>query len=217
MTEQAGPPLVAVLVVIFTVEAGELRVLLIRRAAEPYRDWWALPGGVLQPDESLDEAASRKLVEETGVRDVYLEQLYTFGDLDGASPRRAVAVTYFALVNHERVRLREGGDWQPAWFDVRRLPDLAFDNARVIRYAVERLRAKLQYTNVAYSLLPEEFTLTELQRAYESILGRRLDKRNFRKRVLSAGIVRATGRTRREGAHRPAMLYAFTVREPMTL
>lgn len=217
MTEEQGSPLVAVLVVIFTVEAGELRVLLIRRAAEPYRDRWALPGGVLQPGESLDDAASRKLVEETGVRDVYLEQLYTFGDLDGASLRRAIAVTYFALVDHERARLRRRGDWQPAWFAVRDLPDLAFDNARVVRYAVERLRAKLQYTNVAYSLLPREFTFTELQRTYESILGRRLDKRNFRKRILSAGIVRATGGTRREGAHRPAMLYAFTAREPVML
>ncbi len=208
-----APPVVAVLVVIFTVDEGSLRVLLIRRAAEPYRDRWALPGGVLQPGESLDGAATRKLVDETGVRDVYLEQLYTFGDLDHGTARPAVAVTYFALVNHELVRLREGSEWQPAWFSVRDLPELAFDNNRVVAYALGRLQAKLQYANVTYSLLPDEFTLTELQTVYECILGRQLDKRNFRKRVTSLGLVRPIGRTRREGAHRPAQLYAFAARE----
>lgn len=210
-------PQLAVLVVIFTVHDGALNVLLIRRDGPPYEGVWALPGGLLQPEESLDAAAARKLQNETGLTDVYLEQLYTFGDLDGRTPSRAVTVAYFALVHHDRTRLRPEKDWEPAWFDVDCLPDLAFDNRRVVRYARERLRNKLEYTNVAYSLLPEHFTLSDLQAVYESILGRPLDKRNFRRRMLSLDIIRPTERTQKEGAHRPARLYAFRERRPVIL
>lgn len=210
-------PLLAVLVVIFTVDEGAVKVLLIRRDAPPHAGMWALPGGVLGEGESLDAAAARKLQNETGVRDVYLEQLYTFGDLDGRTPSRAIVVAYFALVHHDRARLRPEKNWEPAWFDVRCLPELAFDNRRVVDYALERLRNKLEYTNVAYSLLPEEFTLSELQTVYESILGRSLDKRNFRKRMLSLGVIRPTAQTRKVGAHRPARLYAFRERRPVIL
>ncbi|MBI1885319.1 MAG: NUDIX hydrolase [Chloroflexi bacterium] len=202
----------AVLVVIFTVEADDLRVLLIRRSAEPFRDYWSLPGGLLAPEESLDAAAARKLQEETGVTDVYLEQLYTFSDLDG---RGSVAVSYFALVNSRRAKLARRRAWPPGWFSIESLPGLAFENNGVIDYARERLRAKLDYSNVAYSLLPEYFTLSQLQRVYEAILGRPLDKRNFRKRMLSLGIIVATGRVAAEGAHRPAQLYAFRERKPI--
>lgn len=205
-------PAVAVLVVIFTVEDDVLKALLIRRSAEPFKDYWSLPGGLLQPPESLDQAAVRKLEEETGVSDVFLEQLYTFCDLDG---RGSVAVAYFALVQHQRARLARRTDWQPAWFPVAALPDLAFANNRVIDYALQRLRAKLDYSNVAYSLLPEEFTLSQLQRVYEAILARPLDKRNFRKRILSLGIIEPTGGTSAEGAHRPARLYTFRERRPV--
>jgi len=210
-------PLVAVLVVIFTVVDGDLRVLLIQRSAEPYRGLWAVPGGLLLPGEALDEAAVRKLEDETGVRDVYLEQLYTFGDLDDVTPGGAVAVAYFALVDHQRVRLAERSEWRPDWFSVRRPPELAFQNERVLSYALQRLRNKLEYTNVAYSLLPERFTLSQLQSVYESIEGRRLDKRNFRKRMLSLGIIEGTGERRAAGAGRPAELYRFRSREPMVL
>lgn len=210
-------PLVAVLVVIFTVENNALKVLLIRRSAEPFKDYWALPGGRLTEQEALDEAAVRKLVEETGVADVYLEQLYTFSNLDKVTPGGAIAVTYFALVNHEQARLSPREEWQPAWHRVDQLPNLAFENQTVIEYALRRLRAKLEYTNVVYSLLPQYFTLSQLQRVYESILGRRLDKRNFRKRMLSLGIIKPTGRKQSEAAHRPAELYTFTSRQPMIL
>ena len=210
-------PLVAVVVVIFTVAEGELRVLLIRRSAAPHRGLWAIPGGLLNPGEPLVEAAVRKLVDETGVRDVYLEQLYTFNDLDDATPGGAVAVTYFALVDHTRVRLAKRTEWQPAWFSIRRLPELAFQNRRVLDYALERLRNKLEYTNVAYSLLPGRFTLSELQRVYESIVGRKLDKRNFRKRMLSREIIEPTAEHQAEGAGRPALLYRFSSREPVEL
>lgn len=211
---QPRTPAVAVLVVILTVDEGELKVLLIHRSAEPFKDYWAVPGGLLALGESLDSAAARKLVEETGVSDVFLEQLYTFSDLDGQG---TVAVTYFALVHRESAQLATRRVWPPAWFAISRLPTLAFRNDEVIAYAVRRLRSKLSYSNVAYSLLPREFTLSQLQAVYECILGRRLDKRNFRKRMLSLGIIASTGRSRTEGAHRPAQLYTFSERRPVIL
>ena len=205
----------AVVVVIFTVRQDGLSVLLIERAAEPCPGQWALPGGVLQPGESLDSAAIRKLADETGVSDVFLEQLYTFDRLgDGWAD---IVVTYFALVDFARTRLRAELSWQPAWHPVRRLPPLAFENERIIAYAEERLRNKLEYTNVVYSLLPQRFTLTQMQHVYETILGEALDKRNFRRRVVGLGIVQETGAMVKQGAHRPAMLYEFVSRRPMVL
>jgi len=201
---------VAVLVVIFTVDEGRLQVLLIRRSAEPFKDHWSLPGGLLlDRSESLQAAAVRKLDDETGVTDVFLEQLYTFCDLDD---RHSIAVAYFALVDVWAVHLAVRHEWPPAWFPVDDPAPLAFQNERVIDYAVQRLRAKLDYSNVAYSLLPPEFTLSHLQRTYEAILARPLDKRNFRKRILSLGITEATGRRASEGRHRPAQLYRFRER-----
>lgn len=203
---------VAVLVVIFTVDAGRLHVLLIRRSASPFKGSWSLPGGLLNPGESLEDAAVRKLDEETGVTDVFLEQLYTFSDLDG---RGSVAVAYFALVDMLRTHLAQRREWPPAWFPVSDTPPLAFRNEVVVDYALRRLRAKLGYSNVAYSLLPAEFSLSELQRTYEAILGRALDKRNFRKRVISLRLVEPTGRRASEGRHRPAQLYRFRERRPV--
>jgi 8-oxo-dGTP diphosphatase len=203
---------VAVLVVIFTVDGGHLHVLLVRRSADPFKGYWSLPGGLFARSETMDQAAVRKLDDETGVTDVFLEQLYTFCDLDG---RGSIAAVYFALVDSRRAELARRRAWRPAWHPVDHLPQLAFDNGRVIDYAFQRLRAKLAYSNVAYSLLPTEFTLSQLQRAYEAILARPLDKRNFRKRMLSLGIIEATGRTATEGRHRPAQLYAFRERRPI--
>ena len=205
----------AAVLVIFTVHQERVSVLLIERAAAPCAGQWALPGGVLRDGESLDGAAKRKLADETGVSDVFLEQLYTFDRLgDGAAN---VVVTYFALVDVQRTRLRPESDWRPAWHPVSVLPRLAFENERVVAYAQERLRNKLEYSNVAYSLLPARFTMTEMQRVYEAILGEPIDKRNFRRRVESLGVVKKTGNVTKAGAHRPAMLYQFTSREPMTL
>lgn len=207
----AGPT-VAVIVVILTVENGELRVLLISRSAEPFRGLWSLPGGVLALGQSLDEAAVHRLRRETGVTDVYLEQLYTFHNLDG---RDSVAVAYFALVDSRQAKLAPRRAWRPAWLPVAGLPSLAFDNNGVVDYALQRLRAKLDYSNVAYSVLPRYFTLSQLQRVYEAILSRPLDKRNFRKRMQSLGIMEPTGKTTADGAHRPAQLYAFRERRPV--
>jgi len=203
---------VAVLVVIFTVDGGRLQVLLVRRSAEPFKGDWSLPGGLLARSETMDQAAVRKLDDETGLTDVVLEQIYTFCDLHG---RGSLAAVYFALVDSGSAHLARRRAWFPAWHPVDDLPQLAFDNRRVIDYAFQRLRAKLEYSNVAYSLLPAEFTLSQLQRAYEAILARPLDKRNFRKRMLSLGIIEATGRTETEGRHRPAQLYAFRERRPI--
>lgn len=208
-------PTVATIVAIFAVAEQHLQVLLVSRTGEPEAGMWALPGGLWDCEESLNASAARKLVQETGAADVYLEQLFTTSGLDAT--RAAVAVAYFALVEAGTVRLREEEDWRPAWFAVDELPPLAFDNNRLIDQAVERIRAKLDYTNIAYGLMAPEFTVRELQMTYEAILGEPLDRRNFRKRMISTGLIEATGKVLREGAHRPAQLYRFTSREPVFL
>ena len=144
--------------------------------------------------------------------DVFLEQLYTFSDLDGEG---SVAVAYWALVDRGSARLARRTEWQPDWCKVSELPDLAFKNDEVVQYALTRLRNKLAYSNVAYSLLPKEFSLSQLQQAYEGIAGTTLDKRNFRKRILSLGILEPTGHYAGEGRHRPAQLYRFRERRPV--
>ena len=198
----------AVVVVIFTVLEGRLSVLLIERAAEPCQGEWALPGGLLQPNETLDGAASRKLQDETGLTDVFLEQLYSFDATDEGNA--GIVIAYFALLPAAQARLRRELEWRPAWHALRELGELAFENERILEYARERLRNKLAYTNVAYSFLPRRFTLRDLQDVYEAILEEPLDKRNFRRRMVGLGIVRATNETRKEGAHRPARLYEFS-------
>lgn len=208
-------PAIAVDIVIYATGQSDLQVLLVRRRGEPYRGAWALPGGFVEDGESLDSAATRELQEETGVSDVYLEQLYTFGE-PGRDPRgRVVSVAYFALLRQPAALVAADDVDDARWFSVDGLPALAFDHAEILGYARQRLRYKIEYTNIVYSLLPETFTLTELQQVYERILGRPLDKRNFRKKIQSLDLVEPTGDARREGAHRPAMLYRFKSREPM--
>lgn len=209
-------PDVAVVVAIFTVSEsvgsrhpGRLQVLLIERSAAPEEGKWAAPGGALQPGESLDRAAVRKLEEETGVTDLFLEQLYTFNDLDPSPADGSVAVASFALVRHDQVRLATRPAWRPAWFPLDALPPLAFRNEEVIATARQRLISKLEYTDAAYSLLPPRFSMRELQSVYEAIWGRALDKRNFRRRIRAAGFVRETEETRISSRGRPARLYRF--------
>jgi 8-oxo-dGTP diphosphatase len=198
---------VAVDLVVFTIREGALHALLVRRGVPPFQGEWALPGGFVR-DETLDAAARRELEEETGLRNVYLEQLYTFGD-PGRDPRgRVISVAYFALIRPEPVRGSTDAA-EAAWFPADKPPRLAFDHAAVLDAGFRRLRAKVGYTTLGSQLLPEEFTLTQLQSLYETLLRRPLDKRNFRRRVLSLGLIRAVrGKTSR-GAHRPAQLYAF--------
>ena len=206
---------VAVDIVIFTVGSADLMVLLIKRRGEPFAGRWAIPGGFVGEDEALDDAAARELREETDVADVYLEQLYTFGAPDRDPRGRVISVAYYALLRQPPAVAAASDAADARWFPLRALPPLAFDHAEILDYARLRLRYKVEYTNVVYSLLPDTFTLSELQRVYEVILGRALDKRNFRKKILSLDLVEPTGGERRDGAHRPARLYRFRSREPM--
>ncbi len=204
-------PMLTVDLVLFTFVAGELRVLLIERGHEPFAGAWALPGGFVEIDEKLEDAAQRELREETGVRDVYLEQLYTFGDPDRDPRGRVITVAYVGIVSADASQhIYAGDDARNArWFNVYDLPQLAFDHERIIRYAVQRLRYKLEYTALGFLLLPERFTLSELQQVYETVLQEKLDKRNFRRKVLSQGIIEKTAQLR-YGDHRPARLYRFS-------
>lgn len=200
-------------VVIFTVQSNQLKVLLIKMKKEPYMSAWAVPGGLVNPNESVDQAAKRHLSAKTGVYDVYLEQLYTFGEVKRDPYGRVVAVAYFALIPSAGLVLKTTEKYSNvAWVPVKKLPSLAYDHKEIICVAVERLKAKLGYTTISYSLLPKEFSLSELQNVYEIILGKDLDKRNFRKKILARGLVQATGEVRRGEASRPAALFAFKKR-----
>jgi 8-oxo-dGTP diphosphatase len=201
--------LVTVDIVLFTIRDRRLHLVLIRRLAKPFENRYALPGGFVLEDESLDAAAIRELREETGVDKVYLEQLYTFGDPKRDPRGRVITVAYYALVPHTQV-LQAGTDASDAaWFPVTELPLLAFDHRKIVEYAHQRIRNKLDYTNVGFELLPDRFTLTELQLVHEAILGEKLDKRNFRRKIILRGIVRPTKELQRTG-RKPALLYRFS-------
>jgi 8-oxo-dGTP diphosphatase len=203
-------PALTVDVVIFTLREGQLHVLLIQRGEDPYGGMWALPGGFVRMAESLEEAACREMEEETGLKDAYLEQLYTYGEPDRDPRGRVVTVAYFALIPADApVRTEGGSDTRQArWFAVNDLPKLAFDHDEIVSYAIRRLRYKLEYTAAGFELLPEKFTLSELQHTYELILREKLDKRNFRRRILEADIIEATDHMR-TGEGRPARLYRY--------
>lgn len=205
------PPILTMDSVIFQLISGVLHVLLIRRSAEPFKDTWALPGGYIATGETTTEAMRRVLQAKAGInRDdlQYVEQLYTF-DTVARDPRgHAVSVTYMGLgIDLEPSTTKT--TQHPQFFSVDHLPELAYDHADIIAYAHERLRSKLTYTNAIYGLLPQTFTLTELQAAYEAVFGREFDKRNFRKKFLSLDLITETGKLRQQGAHRPARLYRF--------
>ena len=197
--------------VIFGLDDGQrLKVLLIERKLEPFQGEWALPGGFVDMKETLEEAALRELEEETGVRDVFIEQLYTFGDPDRDPRGRVISVAYYALVNLGLHELSASSDASKAeWFNINDIPKLAFDHQTIFETALSRLRAKVRYQPIGFELLPEKFTLTQLQQLYETVLGvDSLNKRNFRKRIQDMGILNEVGI--QEGvAHRPAKLYSF--------
>ena len=207
--KQGQRPVVTVDVVIFTLRAGSLQVLLVRRRRPPWEGMWAIPGGTIGGDEALEAAALRTLEEETGLGDVFLEQLYTFGEPGRDARGRVITVSYFAVVPASHVVPRAAEDAeQVQWWPIDELPPLAFDHGDILSYALIRLRYKLEYTAVGFELLPEEFTLTELQSAYEIVLGEELDKRNFRRKILGAGVIESSG-SFRAGEGRPARLYRY--------
>lgn len=201
--------------VAFAVEQGSLEVLLIKRKYPPFKSYWALPGGFLRDeDETLDQAAARELLEETNVGDVYLEQLYSFGDV-GRDPRgRTVTVSYLALLRQEGLELKASADARGvAWWRVSELPELAFDHAKIIEYARRRVKYKIEYSPAAFMLLPEKFTLRDLQMVYEAVLGKSVDNRNFRKKFLNTGVLQELDETTQEASFRPARLYTFSEEE----
>ncbi len=196
--------------VVFGYDAAALQVLLIQRGLAPFAGAWALPGGFVHVDETLDDAARRELREETGVTDLYLEQLYTFGALDRDPRERVVSVAYYALVDPAHFALAAATDaTRAAWFAVDAVPPLAFDHAHILAVALARLRGKVRYQPLGFELLPEKFTLTGLQRLYETILGTPLDKRNFRKKILAMELLRELDEVEQDVPHRAARLYQF--------
>ena len=202
-------PAVTTDIVIFTIRNEQLKVLLIRRASDPFKGSWALPGGFVEIDESLEHCALRELKEETGITGVYLEQLYTFGQQNRDPRERVITVAYYALVPFDRLQPQAASDAVEAdWHSINQLPELAFDHKKIISMAHQRLSAKLDYSTIALQFMPQTFTLSELQKVYEIILGEPLDKRNFRKRVLAYDCIQTTGEERRNGNHRPARLFA---------
>ena len=199
---------------IFTVNEEQLKVMLVRRAENPYLGFWSLPGGFLKIGESLDRAAQRVLSEKSGVDDVYMEQLYTFGEPKRDPRSRVITVAYIALIPWQSLPQPESDKVTDlTWSPVDHLPKLAFDHKAIVNYAVTRLRAKVSYSNIVYGLMPKQFRLSELQSMYESIINDKLDKRNFRKRMLATGLLKETGKKDLAGAHRPAMLYQFKTKE----
>lgn len=196
--------------VVFGLDAEELKVMLIQRGLPPFEGKWALPGGFVHLDESLEDAARRELEEETGLSKVFLEQLYTFGRVDRDPRERVVSVAYYALVNLDDHPVKAATDAQAAaWFGVHDIPGLAFDHEEIVQVALERLRGKVRYQPIGFELLPKRFTLTQLQRLYELVLERQLDKRNFRKRVLAMDLLVDTEEVQQDVSHRAARLYRF--------
>lgn len=203
-------PALTVDCVVFGMDEEDLKVLLIKRGQEPFAGKWALPGGFVRMEESLDAAARRELEEESGIRPSHLEQLYTFG-APGRDPRgRVVTVAYFALVKLTDHRVQASTDAsEAAWFSVWDTPKLAFDHAEVLGTALQRLKGKVRYQPIGFELLPPKFTLTQLQRLYEIILERQLDKRNFRKKILSMDLLEELDEVEQDVSHRAARLYRF--------
>lgn len=207
-------PALTVDCVVFGLDAEDLKVLLIQRDMPPFAGRWAIPGGFVEMGETLEQSALRELEEETGISNVFLEQLYTFGD-PGRDPReRVVTVAYFALVKLSNHLVQAATDARDAaWFAVDDVPPLAFDHKKVLKTAHERLRGKVRYQPIGFELLPAKFTLRQLQHLYEIILDRTLDKRNFRKKILSMDILVELDEVERDVAHRAARLYRFDRRK----
>lgn len=196
--------------VIFGFDEGELKILLIKRAQEPFKDCWALPGGFMDMDEDAETCALRELEEETGIKNAFVEQLYTFTKVDRDPRSRVVSIAYYALVKLSDYSICAGDDaFQAQWFPLSEVPDLAFDHAHVLSVAIRRLKGKIKYQPVGFELLPEKFTIPELQRLYEAVLQLQLDRRNFRKKILSTGLLSDLSEQVTGVPHKRAKLYRF--------
>lgn len=205
-------------IVIFTIENDELKVLLIKRAEEPFKNQWALPGGFILKNEPPEKAALRVLKNKAGIDSIYMEQLYTFPG-SGRDPRgNIITIAYFALAPKDKIKIINSDEIQmPTFRSVKKLPDIAFDHNRIITYGLQRLQSKLEYTNVVYSLLPQYFTFNQLQKTYEIILNKKLDKRNFRKKFMLLSLIKPTKKILKGERQRPAQLYKFKSIKPAEL
>lgn len=199
-------------IALFTVQSGVVKTLLVKRSNQQYIGEWIIPGGAVYNDESVDTAAGRELLEKTGIGSIYMEQFHTFGEVNRDPRRRMVSVAYFALIDADKVNLltRTKKTEDAYWSDITKLPKLGFDHDQILSVAIKTLRTKLLNSNLANTIMPKEFTLPDLQRVYEILLGKKLDRRNFRRKFLNLNIIRDTGRTLVAGAYRPAKLYEFT-------
>lgn len=202
---------IAVDAVVFGYQESKLFILLIKQKFGPFKDWWALPGGFVKDEESLSDAVERELLEETGITVNYLEQLFTFGDQIDRDPRgRVISVSYFALVNPGKFTLSASTDASDAsWFPVEELPKLAYDHKKIVEVAYQRLQAKLTYQPIGFNLLKHEFPFSDLEHLYTTILGKAIDRRNFRKKMLSFGILEETDKVHQAGSGRPGKLFKF--------
>ncbi len=202
-------PSVTVDIVIFTIKENDLKILLVKRKINPFKDYWAIPGGFVRIHESLEEAAKRELEEETGVKNVYLEQLYSFGEPKRDPRGRVITIAYMALINSENIKLRATTDVSDAqWFSIKKIPHLAFDHKKILDYSLKRLKWKFEYTNVAFSLLPKKFAISQIQKIYEIVFDKKIDKRNFAKKIISIDILKEE-EIKRDVSHRPPMLYSL--------
>lgn len=203
--------LVAVDAVLFKVIKGKLNVLLIQISNGAYKNKWAVPGGLIRDSETPEQAVARILDKKAGLKNIYLEQLYTFGDPNRDNRQRSISISYFALISvGDDIKLEDPGYYKDIrWIPIDILPNMAFDHKDIISVAKQRLKSKLGYSNIAYSLLPKEFTLTEMQEVYEIILDEKMDKRNFRKAIIAKDIIEETNEVLSGKNFRPAKLYRF--------
>lgn len=200
--------------VVFALDEEDLKVLLIQRGQEPYRGQWALPGGFAEVGESLEDTARRELEEETGLKNVFLEQLYTFSTPERDPREHVITVAYYALVNRADHKVHASTDASnAARFGIDDIPTLAFDHDQILTTAHKRLQGKIRYQPIGFELLPEKFPLRMLQGVYEKILARVLDKRNFRKKILRMGILQELNEIETGVGHRAARLYRFNKQE----
>ena len=203
-------PNLAVDCVVFGLDDDDLKVLLIQRDLEPFKGKWALPGGFVRADETLEQTAFRELKEETGISNLFLEQLYTFGDLNRDPRERVVTIAYYALANLRDHKIKASTDARnAAWFSVNDLPKLPFDHDHIIEVALNRLKGKVRYEPIGFELLPAKFTLTQLQALYEKTLEQKIDKRNFRKKIIGMDLLLELDEVELDVAHRAARLYRF--------
>jgi 8-oxo-dGTP diphosphatase len=209
-TYKYARPAVTADCVVFGLDHEDLKVLLIQRDLDPFAGYWALPGGFAVVGESIEETARRELTEETGLKGIFLEQLYTFSEPNRDPREHVVTIAHFALVNLSEHRVQASTDARnAAWFELDDVPELAFDHNLILQTAYERLQGKIRYQPIGFELLPRKFTLRQLQQMYEKILDRKLDKRNFRKKILKMGIIEELDEIETDVAHRAARLYKF--------